>query len=142
MQNNIKKKKLIEAAPPPDVIAAFEKYAEGGPQMTAEQLHRFLVDAQGQGGAKVSDAEEILLQGLQKRHHMAKFRKHALTLDDFHHYLFSANLNLPIDNKVTRFLFSMIWFFHLSYFVIYFFHYFYFLLDKLFFSLFNSFCIC
>ncbi|TYI72637.1 hypothetical protein E1A91_D07G074700v1, partial [Gossypium mustelinum] len=93
-----KKKKLIEAAPPPDVIVAFEKYAEGGPQMTAEQLHRFLMDAQGQGGAKVSDAEEILLQGLQKRHHMVKFRKHALTLDDFHHYLFSANLNLPIDN--------------------------------------------
>ncbi|KAG4139258.1 hypothetical protein ERO13_D07G180301v2 [Gossypium hirsutum] len=97
----LKRKKLIEAAPPPDVIAAFEKYAEGGPQMTAEQLHRFLVDVQGQGGAKVSDAEEILLQGLQKRHHMAKFRKHALTLDDFHHYLFSANLNLPIDNKAS-----------------------------------------
>ncbi|MBA0658243.1 hypothetical protein Goklo_010466, partial [Gossypium klotzschianum] len=67
--------------------------------MTAEQLHRFLVDVQGQGGAKVSDAEEILLQVLQKRHHMAKFRKHALTLDDFHHYLFSADLNPPIDNK-------------------------------------------
>ncbi|PPD96399.1 hypothetical protein GOBAR_DD06562 [Gossypium barbadense] len=96
-----RKFKIIEAAPPPDVIAAFEKYAEGGPQMTAEQLHRFLVDAQGQGNAKVSDAEEILLQGLQKRHHMAKFRKHALTLDDFHHYLFSANLNLPIDNKAS-----------------------------------------
>ncbi|MBA0622711.1 hypothetical protein Godav_008227, partial [Gossypium davidsonii] len=94
-----RKFKIIEAAPPPDVIAAFEKYAEGGPQMTAEQLHRFLVDVQGQGGAKVSDAEEILLQVLQKRHHMAKFRKHALTLDDFHHYLFSADLNPPIDNK-------------------------------------------
>ncbi|KAK8293368.1 hypothetical protein V6Z12_D06G184300 [Gossypium hirsutum] len=68
-----RKFKIIEAAPPPD----------------------------GQGNAKVSDAEEILLQGLQKRHHMAKFRKHALTLDDFHHYLFSANLNLPIDNKAS-----------------------------------------
>ncbi|KAL1095854.1 hypothetical protein V6Z11_D06G184800 [Gossypium hirsutum] len=76
-----RKFKIIEAAPPPDVIAAFEKYTEGN--------------------AKVSDAEEILLQGLQKRHHMAKFRKHALTLDDFHHYLFSANLNLPIDNKAS-----------------------------------------
>ncbi|PPR83736.1 hypothetical protein GOBAR_AA36978 [Gossypium barbadense] len=95
-----RKFKIIEAAPPPDVIAAFEKYAEGGPQMTAELLHRFLVDVQWQGGAKVSDAEEILLQVLQKRHHMAKFRKHALTLDDFHHYLFSSDLNPPIDNKV------------------------------------------
>ncbi|MFQ6629249.1 hypothetical protein Gotur_008088, partial [Gossypium turneri] len=62
-----RKFKIIKAAPPPDVIAVFKKYTEGGPQMTAEQLHRFLVDAQGQGGTKVSDAEEILLQGLQKR---------------------------------------------------------------------------
>ncbi|XVF19863.1 hypothetical protein REPUB_Repub11eG0147600 [Reevesia pubescens] len=95
-----RKFKVTEAAPPPDVKDAFNTYAEGGPHMTAEQLHRFLVDVQGQKGATVADAEELVLQVLQKRHHMAKFRRHSLTLDDFHHYLFSADLNPPIDDKV------------------------------------------
>ncbi|KAE8666732.1 Phosphoinositide phospholipase C 4 [Hibiscus syriacus] len=95
-----RKFKVIEAPPPPDVKAAFQKYAEGGNQMTAEQLCRFLVDVQGQSGATVADAEEIALQVLQKRHHMAKFRRHAWTLDDFYQYLFSAYLNPPMDTKV------------------------------------------
>ncbi|XVF69002.1 hypothetical protein PTKIN_Ptkin11bG0046100 [Pterospermum kingtungense] len=94
--------KITEAAPPPDVKDAFNKYAEGGPQMTAEQLHRFLVDVQGQGGATVEEAEGIVQQVLQKRHHIAKFRRHTLTLDDFHHYLFSADLNPPIGDKVHQ----------------------------------------
>ncbi|XP_039066498.1 phosphoinositide phospholipase C 4-like isoform X1 [Hibiscus syriacus] len=97
-----RKFKLIEAAPPPDVKAAFDKYAEGGNQMTAEQLRKFLVEVQGQSRATVADAEEIALQVLQKRHHMAKFRRHALTLDDFYQYLFSADLNPPIDTKVHQ----------------------------------------
>ncbi|MBA0767467.1 hypothetical protein Gotri_016347 [Gossypium trilobum] len=95
-----RKFKVTEAAPPPDVKDAFNRYAEGGPHMTAEQLHRFLVDVQGQGLATKGDAEGIVQQLLQKRHHMAKFRRHALTLDDFHHYLFSADLNPPIGDQV------------------------------------------
>ena len=97
--------KVTEAALPPDVKDAFKKYAEGGPHMTAEQLHRFLRDVQGQVGATVAEAEGIVQQVLQKRHHMAKFRRHTLTLDDFHHYLFSADLNPPIDDKVLCFFF-------------------------------------
>ncbi|XP_007016097.2 PREDICTED: phosphoinositide phospholipase C 4 [Theobroma cacao] len=95
-----RKFKVTEAAPPTDVKDAFSKYAEGGLHMTAEQLHRFLIDVQGQGGATVEEAEVIVQQVLQKRHHMAKFRKHALTLDDFHHFLFSADLNPPIGDQV------------------------------------------
>ncbi|XP_021277995.1 phosphoinositide phospholipase C 4-like [Herrania umbratica] len=95
-----RKFKVTEAAPPTDVKDAFNKYAEGGLHMTAEQLHRFLIDVQGQGGATVEEAEVIVQQVLQKRHHMAKFRKHTLTLDDFHHYLFSADLNRPIGDQV------------------------------------------
>ena len=100
--------KVTEAALPPDVKDAFKKYAEGGPHMTAEQLHRFLRDVQGQVGATVAEAEGIVQQVLQKRHHMAKFRRHTLTLDDFHHYLFSADLNPPIDDKVLCFFFLSI----------------------------------
>ncbi|KHG04158.1 Phosphoinositide phospholipase C 4 -like protein [Gossypium arboreum] len=95
-----RKFKVTEAAPPLDIKAAFNRYAEGGPHMTAEQLHRFLVDVQGQGLATKGDAEGIVQQLLHKRHHMAKFRRHALTLDDFHHYLFSADLNPPIGDQV------------------------------------------
>ncbi|OMO84342.1 C2 calcium-dependent membrane targeting [Corchorus capsularis] len=95
-----RKFKVTEAAPPPDVKDAFHKYADGGPHMTAEQLQRFLVDVQGQVGATVADAEVVVQQVLQKRHHIAKFRKHTLTLDDFHHYLFSADLNPPIGDQV------------------------------------------
>ncbi|XP_039052616.1 phosphoinositide phospholipase C 5-like isoform X2 [Hibiscus syriacus] len=97
-----RKFKVIEEAPPPDVKAAFDKYAEGGDQMTAKQLRKFLVEVQGQNCATVADAEEIALQVLQKRHHMARFRRHALTNDDFYQYLFSADLNPPIDTKVHQ----------------------------------------
>ncbi|XVE59416.1 hypothetical protein DITRI_Ditri05aG0044600 [Diplodiscus trichospermus] len=96
----IRRFKFTEAVPPPDVIDAFNKYADGGPHMTAEQLLSFLKDVQGQGGAKLEDAEGIVQQVMQKRHHLAKFRRHALTLDDFHHYLCSADLNPPINNEV------------------------------------------
>ncbi|KAK8513295.1 hypothetical protein V6N12_052492 [Hibiscus sabdariffa] len=95
-----RKFKVIEAGPPPDVKAAFDKYAQGGHQMTPEQLRRFLVEVQGQSGATVADAEAIALQVLQKRHHMAKFRRHALTIDDFCQYLFCEDLNPPIDAEV------------------------------------------
>ncbi|KAE8656766.1 hypothetical protein F3Y22_tig00116997pilonHSYRG00305 [Hibiscus syriacus] len=99
-----RKFKVIEEAPPPDVKAAFDKYAEGGDQMTAKQLRKFLVEVQGQNCATVADAEEIALQVLQKRHHMARFRRHALTNDDFYQYLFSADLNPPIDTKVRVYM--------------------------------------
>ncbi|PIN25453.1 Phosphoinositide-specific phospholipase C [Handroanthus impetiginosus] len=93
-----------EAKPPEDVQEAFRKYAEGGTHMTADQLRRFLVEAQGEAedAATAAEAETIVQQILQKRHHIAKFTRHALTLDDFHHYLFSADLNSPIHNKIHQ----------------------------------------
>jgi phosphatidylinositol phospholipase C delta len=100
--------KVTEAEPPADVKRTFKKYAEGGTHMTPEQLRRFLVEVQGEGGASISDAERTVEQVLQKRHHMGKFpRKRTLTIDDFHHYLFSAELNPPIGDKVL-FLFALV----------------------------------
>uniref|UniRef100_A0A5B6YSH2 Phosphoinositide phospholipase C n=1 Tax=Davidia involucrata TaxID=16924 RepID=A0A5B6YSH2_DAVIN len=95
-----RKFRITEAEPPPDVKEAFKKYSEGGVHMTAEQLRRFLVEIQGESGATISDAERIVEQLLQKRHHIAKFTRHSLTLDDFHHYLFSADFNPPIGSQV------------------------------------------
>lgn len=105
-----RKFRVTEAEPPRDVKEAFNKYAEGGTHMTAEQLQRFLLEFQADGGvgggAAESDAERIVEQVLQKRHHIAKLiSRRTLTLDDFHHYLFSPDLNPPIRDQVLGFSF-------------------------------------
>lgn len=92
--------RITEAQPPSDVKEAFKKYSEGGTHMNADQLRRFLVDVQADYRASISDAERIVEQVLHKRHHIAKFTRHSLTLDDFHHYLFSADFNPPIGDQV------------------------------------------
>lgn len=102
-----RKFKVTEAGPPPDVKEAFFKYTDGGTHMTAEQLWRFLVEVQGDGDVSIADAEKIVEQVLQKMHHIAKFTRHTLTLDDFHRYLFSADLNPPIRDQVIAFFFSV-----------------------------------
>ncbi|KAJ7959822.1 Phosphoinositide phospholipase C [Quillaja saponaria] len=103
-----RKFKGTEAAPPLDVKVAFNKYAQGGTHMTADQLHQFLVEVQGGGSdgggdcISVADAQRIVEQVLHKRHHITKFKRHTLTLDDFHHYLFSPEFNPPIGSKVHQ----------------------------------------
>ncbi|GKU93372.1 hypothetical protein SLEP1_g6969 [Rubroshorea leprosula] len=94
-----RKFRIVEPEPPEDVKDAFREYAEGGKYMTAVQLQRFLVDFQGEVGASLAHAEQIVKQALQ-RHHITKFARHNLHLEDFHHYLFSADLNSPIGDQV------------------------------------------
>lgn len=97
-----RKFRVTEAEPPSDVKEAFNKYAEDGTHMTAEQLQHFLVELQADG-TSASEAERIVEQVLQKRHNIAKLitRRTLLTLDDFHHYLFSPELNPPIRAQVV-----------------------------------------
>lgn len=92
--------RVTEAEPPPDVKEVFKTYSEGGAQMTAEHLRRFLVEVQGEAGATIADAERLLEQILRKRHHIAKFTRRTLSLDDFHQFLFSIDLNPPIASQV------------------------------------------
>ncbi|KAG8371501.1 hypothetical protein BUALT_Bualt13G0094200 [Buddleja alternifolia] len=106
-----RKFRVTEAEPPEDVKEAFRKYAEGGTHMTAEQLRRFLVEVQGEeedAAATASQADTIVQQILEKRHHIAKFTRHALTLEDFHHYLFCPDLNSPIHYKVVYYIYIYI----------------------------------
>lgn len=91
---------MTELEPPEDIKEAFKKYAEGGSHMNAEQLRRFLVEFQGESEPTLSDAEAILQQIIQKKHHITKFTRHSLTLDDFYYFLFSVDLNPPIHSKV------------------------------------------
>ncbi|KAI4305277.1 hypothetical protein L6164_028651 [Bauhinia variegata] len=92
--------KAAEAVPPADTKELFTKYAQGGTHMNAEQLRHFLVEVQGD--ESVSDAQPIVEQVLQKRHHIAKFTRNTLTLEDFHHYLFNPEFNPPIGSQVHQ----------------------------------------
>lgn len=86
-----------EAESPVEVKEAFKKYSDGGTHMNVDQFQKFLTEVQSENE---SDAERIMDHILQKRHHISKFARHSLTLDDFHHYLFSADFNPPIGVKV------------------------------------------
>ncbi|KAK4606083.1 hypothetical protein RGQ29_000383 [Quercus rubra] len=99
-----RKYKVKETGPPQEVKEAFKKYTEGGNQMTVEQLTRFLVEFQGESGASISDAGQIVEQLLQKRYAVGtKYtKKYTLTLDDLHRYLFSPDLNPPIGDQVYQ----------------------------------------
>lgn len=91
-----------EAVAPQEVREIFNKYAEGGAHMTPEQLRRFLVEVQGEVDDEKDglDTQKVVEEVLQKRHHITKFARHNLTLEDFHHYLFSTEFNPPIRSKV------------------------------------------
>ncbi|EEF36769.1 1-phosphatidylinositol-4,5-bisphosphate phosphodiesterase, putative [Ricinus communis] len=91
----IRKFKIMDSEPPPDVRDAFKNYTEGSLHMTPDHLRRFLLDVQ-HADAATSDADKIVDQIFNNRHHIAKFTRRTLTLDDFHHYLFSPDLNPPI----------------------------------------------
>ncbi|WOL08486.1 phosphoinositide phospholipase C 2-like [Canna indica] len=90
-----------EAEPPEDVKAAFSSHAaEDGAHMPADQLRRFLAEAQRDADV---DAEWVMEQALQLRHRhhlLSKLARPVFTLDDFHHYLYSAELNPPLRSQV------------------------------------------
>lgn len=72
--------------------------------MSADQFRKFLAD-QGDAG---DDAESVIEKGLQlghRQHLRGKLAMPAFTLDDFHRYLFSAELNPPIRSQVPALLF-------------------------------------
>lgn len=95
-----RKFRLAEPEMPADVKEAFVKYTDGGTHMTAEQLLPFLEEDQNDAAATISDAERIMEMVLNRRHHVTKFASTTLTLDDFHHFLFSTDLNGPIGSQV------------------------------------------
>ncbi|OUZ99097.1 C2 calcium-dependent membrane targeting [Macleaya cordata] len=97
-----RKFRISEAQPPADVKEAFVKFSDGKNLMTADQLLQFLVKFQEESEATIEDAERVIVQIMQRRHHIAKFTRQALTLDDFHHYLFSDDLNFPINPQVSQ----------------------------------------
>ncbi|KAK9126095.1 hypothetical protein Scep_014941 [Stephania cephalantha] len=99
-----RKFKITEPEPPQDVKEAFGRFTDGtaATAMSPDQLLRFLIDFQRDSDAKIADAERIVNHIMQKRHQIAKFTRHSLSLDDFHHFLFSEDLNAPVGSKVCQ----------------------------------------
>ncbi|KAH9614320.1 hypothetical protein KSS87_014393 [Heliosperma pusillum] len=97
-----RKFKITEAQPPSDVVEAFSVCTDKGNYMNATQLRRFLIDFQGEDPALITDIAAVRLLDLilQRRRHLSKFTKQALTLDDFFFFLFCHHLNSPILNQV------------------------------------------
>ncbi|KAI7741213.1 hypothetical protein M8C21_031394 [Ambrosia artemisiifolia] len=98
-----RKFKVTEAEPPSDVKELFKKYSGDANHMTADQLQRFLEDRDEQS-VSISEAELIIDWILHKRHHhLAKLiNRKSISLEDFHYFLFSVELNPPIKSQVHQ----------------------------------------
>ncbi|OMO76015.1 C2 calcium-dependent membrane targeting [Corchorus olitorius] len=96
-----RKFKINEVEPPSDVKKAFADFTDdGSTHMTAEQLKQFMVVHQGEVNCTLEDAERLIQEVVSRRHHVTKFARHSLTLDDFFHFLFFDDLNGPIHTQV------------------------------------------
>ncbi|KAL5101863.1 hypothetical protein RYX36_006190 [Vicia faba] len=102
----IKKYKLTELVPPQDLQEVFSKFAGGGSYMSTEQLHRFLVEHQGEESFTLSDSEKIIDRILQLRRthmetiHVDLSREREITLDDIFRFLLLHDFNGPYKNEV------------------------------------------
>jgi phosphatidylinositol phospholipase C, delta len=85
---------LQEVEPPDDVRALFQEYSEGGPHMSPDQLSKFLAAPQ-------AEADNIIDRIRQQKGPLARISRPVLTLDDFHHFLFSQELNPPFKSEVS-----------------------------------------
>lgn len=93
---------MTEPGPVDDVRDVFERYAEGQAHMSPEQLRKLMADERREDlGSSLEDAERLADEVLRRKHHIAKFTRRNLTLEDFNYLLFSTELNPPIGDKVS-----------------------------------------
>ncbi|KAL9230197.1 hypothetical protein vseg_005582 [Gypsophila vaccaria] len=95
-----RKFQINESRPPFDVVEAFSIYAKKGTHMDSTQFHRFLVDHQADLCSE-AEADRLLADILHSRRHLVKYRRHALSLEDFFFFLFD-DFNGPLLNKVHQ----------------------------------------
>ncbi|CAN6824031.1 unnamed protein product [Brassica oleracea] len=113
-----RKFKINEVQPTDDVRDAFCQFAVGcgggggdgdssdgdasSGVMGAEQLCSFLDDHQGDSGTTVAEAQRLIDEVIRRRHHVTRFTRHGLDLDDFFNFLFYDDLNPPITPHVHQ----------------------------------------
>ncbi|CAL1374711.1 unnamed protein product [Linum trigynum] len=96
-----RKFKITEPEPPADVQNLFAEHSEGRHEMTADQFRSFLTDHQSEHDCTLEEAERLVAEILQRRHHSTGYAENiGLKLDDFFQFLLSADLNGPINKQV------------------------------------------
>ena len=109
-----RKFKINEVQPTDDVRDAFCQFSVGGSGrgaggdgdssddgvMGAEQLCSFLDDNQVNSATTVAEAQRLIDEVIRRRHHVTRFTRHGLDLDDFFNFLFYDDLNPPITPNV------------------------------------------
>ncbi|KAF9674607.1 hypothetical protein SADUNF_Sadunf10G0144600 [Salix dunnii] len=93
-----RKFKITEAEPPKDVKQVFYKFSDGGPHMMADQLQRFLVLNREELDCTLEEAEKIMEEVINRRHHLTRHSR--LSLNDFFHFLLYDDLNGSITSQV------------------------------------------
>ncbi|MED6150324.1 hypothetical protein PIB30_071241 [Stylosanthes scabra] len=115
----IKKYKETHHVPPQHLKDAFSEFAGGASHMSAEHLHRFMVEHQGELGCTLSDSEKIIEKILQMKRPAPspendkvkeslesvevvdhQQRKQEITLDDMFHFLLLDEFNGPLKDEV------------------------------------------
>ncbi|CAH2058661.1 unnamed protein product [Thlaspi arvense] len=113
-----RKFKINEVQPTDDVRDVFCQFAVGGGGgggdgdssdgdgssgvLGAEQLCSFLDDYQGDSDITVAEAQRLIDEVIRRRHHVTRFTRHGLDLDDFFNFLFYDDLNPPITPHVHQ----------------------------------------
>ncbi|WZY90724.1 hypothetical protein YC2023_047459 [Brassica napus] len=107
-----RKFKINEVQPTNDVRDAFCKFSVNGGGdsdgdrssgvMGAEQLCSFLDDHQVHSVTTVAEAQRLIDEVIRRRHHVTRFTRHGLDLDDFFNFLFYDDLNPPIKSHVHQ----------------------------------------
>lgn len=105
----IRKYKVTELVPPEDLKEVFSEFTGGGSRMSFEQLHRFLVEHQGEKDCTLLDSEEIIDRVLQVRRpheesgNIDENGEQGVTLDEIFHFLLHDDFNSPLKTEVTSF---------------------------------------
>ncbi|CAK9133854.1 unnamed protein product [Ilex paraguariensis] len=94
-----RKFKLTVAEAPAEIKAIFDRYSENG-VMTVNQLHKFMVEVQGEEKATEEDAESTMETILKELKHLHLFHRKSLNLEAFFRYLFSDTNPLIHLSKV------------------------------------------
>ncbi|XP_027331739.1 phosphoinositide phospholipase C 6-like isoform X2 [Abrus precatorius] len=97
---------VSEQSPPQDVKEAFSTFADGVPSMSADQLHRFLLDHQLELDCTAEDSQRVVDNILHSRKPNDNEEcdtdgpHRGITLDEFFHFMFLVDFNAPLKSQV------------------------------------------
>ncbi|KAH1211861.1 Phosphoinositide phospholipase C 2 [Glycine max] len=98
--------KVTEPVSPQDLEEAFSKFTGGGSHMSADELHRFLVEHQGEEDYTLLDSEKVVEKVLKERKRCQESvkvdqnREHEITLDELFRFLLHDDSNGPLKAEV------------------------------------------